>query len=99
MVFILLLTRYVPQDKGRLPGAEVGTDINQHLVLGSYSHSLISNGVFTTRHFGSDGFGQVLADSQAIGHLLITVKTDIWHDNIPPYLHALWRGGKIWILG
>jgi hypothetical protein len=131
VVFILFLTRYVPQDDGRLPGAEVGTgivgrntidgvdisqvtfgkaaekslypylnvtDINQPLVLGSDSHSLISNGFFTTGHFGSDGFGQVLAGSEAIGHLLITVKTNIWHDNIPPYLYALWRCGKIWIL-
>ena len=74
---------HVPQDKGRLPGAEVSSDIDQPLVLGSYSHSIVSNGVFTTGHFGSDGFGQVLADSEAIGHLLITVKTDIWHENIP----------------
>ena len=125
VVFMLLLTRYVPQDNVKVPDAEVrifvghntidGIDISQVIfdkatekTLYAYlsvagplvldSHSLISNGVFTTEHFGSDGFGQVLAVSEAIGHLLITVKTDIWHDNIPPYLHALWRGGKIWIL-
>ena len=95
---LLLLKRDDPQDNNNLAGAEVSSDIDQPLVLGSYSHSIVSNGVFTTGHFGSDGFGQVLAVSKAIGHLLITVKTDIWHDNIPPNLYALWRGFKIWIL-
>lgn len=74
-------------------------DINQPLALGSDSYrAVISSGVFTTGHVGSEGLGQLLAVCQAGGHVVITVKTGVWQDDIHPYLHALARDGKVRIL-
>ena len=74
-------------------------DINQPLALARDSYrAVISSGVFTTGHVGSEGLGQLLAVCQAGRHVVITVKTGVWQDDIHPYLHALARDGKVRIL-
>ena len=74
-------------------------DINQPLALARDSYrAVISSGVFTTGHVGSEGLGQLLAVCEAGGHVVITVKTGVWQDDIHPYLHALARDGKVRIL-
>ena len=56
-------------------------DINQPLALGSDSYrAVISSGVFTTGHVGSEGLGQLLAVCEAGGHVVITVKTGVKKD-------------------
>lgn len=74
-------------------------DIKQPLELASDQYrAVISSGVFTTGHVGSEGLDQLLAVCQAGGHVVITVKTGIWQDDIQPHLHALARNGKVRIL-
>ena len=74
-------------------------DINQPLALAQdIYHAVISSGVFTTGHVGSEGLGQLLAVCEAGGHVVITVKTGVWQDDVQPYLHALARDGKVRII-
>lgn len=74
-------------------------DVNQLLALSSDSYrAVISSGVFTTGHVGSGGLGQLLTVCEAGGHLVITVKTSIWQDDIQPYLQAMARDSKVRIL-
>ena len=74
-------------------------DINQPLARGIESHfAVISRGVFTTEHVGSERFGKLLADCEAGGYLAITVKTGIWQVDIHPYLHAPSHYCKVWVL-
>ena len=74
-------------------------DINQPLALAQDSYrAVISSGVFTTGHVGSEGLGQLLAVCEAGGHVVITVKSGVWQDDVQPYLHALARDGKVRII-
>ena len=74
-------------------------DINQPLALAQDIYrAVISSGVFTTGHVGSEGLGQLLAVCEAGGHVVITVKTGVWQDDVQPYLHALARDGKVRII-
>ena len=74
-------------------------DINEPLDLVRDSYrAVISSGVFTTGHVGSQGLGQLLAVCETGGHVVITVKTGVWQDDIHPYLHTLARNGKVRIL-
>ena len=74
-------------------------DINEPLALVRDSYrAVISSGVFTTGHVGSQGLGQLLAVCETGGHVVITVKTGVWQDDVQPYLHALARDGKVRII-
>ena len=74
-------------------------DINEPLALVRDSYrAVISSGVFTTGHVGSQGLGQLLAVCETGGHVVITVKTGVWQDDAQPYLHALARDGKVRII-
>jgi len=74
-------------------------DMNQPLDLISDRYrAVISSGVFTTGHVGSEGVGQLLAVCETGGHLVITVKVGVWQDDIQPYLHVLARDGKVRIV-
>lgn len=65
-------------------------DINHPLAPFCDSYrAVISSGVFTTGHVGSQGLGQLLAVCEIGGHVVITVKTGGWQDDVQPYLHAL----------
>ena len=74
-------------------------DMTQPLdLISDHYGAVISSGVFTTGHVGSEGVGQLLAVCETGGHLVITVKVGVWQDDIQPFLHALVRDGKVRIV-
>ena len=74
-------------------------DMTQPLdLISDHYGAVISSGVFTTGHVGSEGVGQLLAVCETSGHLVITVKVGVWQDDIQPFLHALVRDGKVRIV-
>ena len=74
-------------------------DMTQPLdLISDHYGAVISSGVFTTGHVGSEGVGQLLAVCETGGHLVITVKFGVWQDDIQPFLHALVRDGKVRIV-
>ena len=74
-------------------------DMTQPLdLISDHYGAVISSGVFTTGHVGSEGVGQLLAVCETGGHLVITVKVGVWQDDIQPFLYALVRDGKVRIV-
>ena len=74
-------------------------DMTQPLdLISDHYGAVISSGVFTTGHVGSEGVGQLLAVCETGGHLVITVKVGVWQDDIQPFLHALVSDGKVRIV-
>ena len=74
-------------------------DLTQPLDLpdGSY-RAIISSGVFTTGHVGSEGLHNLLGLCQTGGHIVMTVKAPVWNDDVKHAVAKLESDGKVRLL-
>ena len=74
-------------------------DLTQPLDLldGSY-RAIISSGVFTTGHVGSEGLHNLLGLCQTCGHIVMTVKAPVWNDDVKHAVAKLESDGKVRLL-
>ena len=74
-------------------------DLMQPLDLpdGSY-RAIISSGVFTTGHVGSEGLHNLLGLCQTGGHIVMTVKAPVWNDDVKHAVTKLESDGKVRLL-
>lgn len=60
--------------------------------------AIISSGVFTTGHVGSEGLYNLLGLCQAGGHIVMTVKAPVWNDDVKHTVDRLETEGKVRLL-
>ena len=74
-------------------------DLTQPLDLpdGSY-RAIISSGVFTTGHVGSEGLHNLICLCQTGGHIVMTVKAPVWNDDVKHAVAKLESDGKVRLL-
>ena len=74
-------------------------DLTQPLDLPDRSYrAIISSGVFTTGHVGSEGLHNLLGLCQTGGHIVMTVKAPVWNDDVKHAVAKLQSDGKVRLL-